>query len=270
MKNYTRLTAMILCLLALIASPKEVDAQKENSPAQPAPIANPTVRAPRAESSVPAKSTTTSHNNISRESKSRSPVPIESPNDARVVRRDNRNEKEQPLVKPAAPIATASKPGLNETRANVCSNTASREDLYLNFWSKYGVSKSRRARREMRHCGCRGDIIFYNPTNDTLDVFFQYVGPTQQPTLNSTVLPPIANQLLIPNFFILPNDSAIFTGSCRGALQYEVVSRKPAYPNEVKRNHGRRTYYSNTTFFDRGYVLMQCMNKAIMLENETH
>ena len=269
MKNYYRLAAMILCLLALIASPKLVDAQKEKAPLQPAPKANQTVRAARAEVPVPAKSTSTSHNSISQENKSPSNVPIKAPKDPRVMLGDNRNEKEEMPSKPATQISTVSKPGLNQTLANVCSSTASRQDLYLNFWSKYGVSKCRRARRQMRHCGCRGDIIFYNPTNDTLDVFFQYVGQTQQPTLKSAVLPPIANQLLIPNFFILPNDSVIFTGSCRGALQYEAVSRKPAYPNQVKRNHGRRTYYSNPTFFDRGYVIMQCMSKAITLENET-
>ncbi len=275
MKNSTRFTATLLCMLALIASPTIADAQKEKAPAKPAPVVhqNNYERAAHPASPTTTKSTATTYQNPTTEKRSTQRIPKDDPRDPRVLSNKDTYNKDGQLVNAGTNVSTGNNSQSTHTTfqtGNVCKNEASRQHLYLNFWSKYGVSRSGLARRQMRHCGCRGDVIFMNPTNDTLDVFFQYVGQRSVPTIDNTVLPPLANQLLIPNLYILPNDSIILTGSCMGGLNYEAVSRKPLYPNEVRRNHGNRTYYANPTFFSRGIVIMQCMSKRITLVNEVH
>ncbi len=121
------------------------------------------------------------------------------------------------------------------------------------------VINYKRALRLNRHCGCGGDITFINTTQDTLDMYFRYIKPSNTPSIEGVVLPPISVNRLYAPFYIEPGDSAIIRGGCRGALQYEARSRR-------RRNQQGHSMNARLEFFN--FVRMSCMPREVLFKEE--
>ncbi len=134
-----------------------------------------------------------------------------------------------------------------------------RNDLYYNFWRKYNVQNRKQAVKQMRHCGCAGDIEYINQTQDTLNFYFAYLTPLETPTLEDAVLPPVKYNHPFAAFSLIPGDSATVRGSCMGGLQYEVTTRKNRFTGQ---GHERPDVYINK------FVRLSCMPKTLIISED--
>lgn len=148
---------------------------------------------------------------------------------------------------------------ITPTPAKSENQVLNRKDLYQNFWRKYNVQNGKQAAKQMRHCGCAGDIEYVNVTRDTLNFYFAYLTPLETPTLEDAVLPAVKYNHPFAAFFLAPGDSATVRGSCMGGLQYEVTTRKNRFTGQ---GHNRPDVYINK------FVRLSCMPKTLIISED--
>ena len=208
---------LVSVFVFLLTAPSTIFSQKTQTEHQPqkAVISKP--------ASTIAPATVTKPTNQAQKKTTRvgSPVPQETQNQSTNARYKD--------GQPSRPMAT------NDTQRTITkseqiaspSRSLGAHDSSMFIVSDPMVMNYRKAYRENRHCGCRGEISFINSTKDTLDMHFRYINHANTPSIDGVVLPPISLKKVYAPFYIVPGDTAKIRGTCRGALQYEALSRRP-------------------------------------------
>jgi hypothetical protein len=246
-KNLTLLTLIALFLFSSnivfaqksqtnVTSAKPVKSGIKSTPAKPA-VKKSVV------TTTPAKPTVTKT--------SVSPTPVSTQNKIT-------NEKYKEGTKPQKPVIIKDQiTPLTATSSEIPNAKSIEKDLYENFWVNYSIYNGEESVEESRKCNCRGDIIFVNQTNDTLDMYFGYVPTAQQSLTANAMMPAWSYQAQRAAFCLLPGEKNTIRGWCEGTLQYQAIGRK----NKMDDSKNLTPYFEQ-----KHYVKMSCRDIQVNLE----